>query len=216
MVHESKHPRQASAAFVTLKDMPIVFRGKLLAALMLGGVSVANSLHGQLAAGKQIQASPASKAEENTLQHQVRHQIQVLPYYSVFDYITFTIDGGKVTLTGHVLRPTLRNNAAAAVQTIEGVTSVANLIEVLPKSPSDDDTRRAVYRAIFEDSTLQRYAVSEVPQIHIVLKDGAVLLEGVVASEADKHLAGTRASSVSGIAGVRNNLAVHAKDSQPN
>jgi hyperosmotically inducible protein len=188
-----------------------------LAGLVLAGFFIANSLDGQQAAGKkQIKAPSASKAEENTLQHQVRHQIQVLPYYSVFDYITFTIDEGKVTLTGHVLRPTLRNNAEAGVKTIEGVTSVTNLIAVLPKSPSDDDARRAVYRAIFEDSTLQRYAVSDVPQIHIVLENGGVYLEGVVASESDKNLAGARASSVTGITGVKNNLAVRTKDHPPN
>jgi osmotically-inducible protein OsmY len=196
--------------------MLIICRSKARAALILAGFFVANSLYGQQAAGrKPIMASSASKAEENPLQHQVRHQIQALPYYSVFDYITFAIDGGKVTLTGHVLRPTLRNSAEAGVKTIEGVTSVTNLIAVLPKSPSDDDARRAVYRAIFEDSTLQRYAVSDVPQIHIVLEDGAVYLEGFVASEADKNLAGTRASGVSGVTGVKNNLAVHTKNNPP-
>ena len=197
--------------------MLIAFRSKLPGALILAGFFVANSVYGRQAVGKkQLKASSVSKAEENTLQHQVRHQIQILPYYSVFDYVTFTIDGGKVTLTGHVLRPTLRKSAEASVKTIEGVSDVINLIEVLPKSPSDDDTRRAVYRAIFEDSTLQRYAVSDVPQIHIVIEDGAVYLEGPVTSEGDKNLAGTRASSVSGVTGVKNNLTVHAKNSPPN
>jgi len=214
-VHESKHPQRTAAAFVTLKDMLTVCRSKLHAALILAGFVVAVSAYGQQAAGKRQLKASASKAEDNTLQHQVRHQIQILPYYSVFDYITFTIDGGKVTLTGHVLRPTLRNSAEAAVKTIEGVTSVTNLVEVLPKSPSDDDTRRGVYRAIFEDAILQRYAVSDVPQIHIVLEGGAVYLEGVVASEGDKNLAGTRASSVSGVAHVKNNLAVHTKNNPP-
>ena len=197
--------------------MLIAFRSKLPGALILAGFFVANSVYGRQAVGKkQLKASSVSKAEENTLQHQVRHQIQILPYYSVFDYVTFTIDGGKVTLTGHVLRPTLRKSAEASVKTIEGVSDVINLIEVLPKSPSDDDTRRAVYRAIFEDATLQRYAVSDVPQIHIVLEGGAVYLEGVVTSEGDKNLAGTRASSVSGVTRVKNNLAVHTRNSPPN
>jgi hyperosmotically inducible protein len=140
----------------------------------------------------------------------------VLPYYSVFDYITFRLDGDKVTLTGYVLRPTLRSDAEAAVKSLEGISSVKNLIEVLPKSSVDDDSRRAVYRAIFEDSTLQRYAVSDVPVIHILLRSGEVILEGVVSSEAEKNLASTRASSVSGITSVKNNISIHPKTAPAN
>ena len=156
------------------------------------------------------------KPEEPQLSHEIRHQLSVLPYYSVFDYIAFTLDGNKVTLTGYVMRPTLRANAEAAVKSLEGVASVQNMIEVLPKSPADDDSRRAVYRAIFEDSTLQRYAVSEVPVIHIVLRNGEVTLEGVVGTEAEKGLASTRASGVSGISAVKNNIAVRPKGAPAN
>ena len=148
--------------------------------------------------------------------HDIRHQLLMLPYYSVFDYITFSLDGSKVTLSGQVVRPTLRADAEGAVKSIEGVAAVNNLIEVLPKSSADDELRRGVYRAIFEDAALQRYAVSEVPAIHILLKEGSVTLEGAVASESDKRLAATRATGVTGVAGVKNNLAVRAKDAPAN
>ncbi len=161
-------------------------------------------------------AVAAAKAEEPQLSREIRHQIAVLPYYSVFDYIAFTVEGDKVTLTGYVLRPTLRANAEGAVKSLEGVSSVKNLIEVLPKSSTDNDSRRAVYRAIFEDSTLQRYAAAEIPAIHIILRNGEVTLEGVVATEAEKSLATARASSVSGILGVKNNIAVHPKSAPTN
>ena len=172
-----------------------------------------------LPAQRPAKSKPAKveiKSEEPQLSREIRHQLAVLPYYSVFDYIAFTLDGSKVTLTGYVMRPTLRANAEAAVKSLEGVASVQNLIEVLPKSPADDDSRRAVYRAIFEDSTLQRYAVSEVPVIHIVLRNGEVTLEGVVATEAEKSLASTRASGVSGISAVKNNIVVRPKGAPAN
>ena len=158
----------------------------------------------------------AAKPEEHSLAHDIHHQLLVLPYYSVFDFITFTLDGGKVTLTGQVVRPTLRTDAEGAVKSIEGVTAVNNRIEVLPKSAGDDELRRDVYRAIFEDKALQRYAVSEVPAIHILLKEGRVTLEGPVASDGDKRLAATRATGVTGVAGVKNNLVVRAKDAPTN
>jgi len=161
-------------------------------------------------------ATAASKTEESQLSREIRHQLFVLPYYSVFDYITFTLEGDKVTLNGYVLRPSLRANAEAAVKSLEGVSTVKNLIEVLPKSSTDDDFRRAVYRSLFEDSTLQRYAVPEVPVIHVILRNGEVTLEGTVSTEAEKNLASTRASSVSGISSVKNNISIRPKGAPAN
>lgn len=158
----------------------------------------------------------AAKPEENALVHEIRHQLQVLPYYSVFDYIAFTLDGSKVTLTGYVLRPHLRGDAEHAIGSIEGVSIVSNLIQVLPKSSTDNDLRRSVYRAIFEDSELQRYAISAVPTIHILVKEGAVTLEGSVDNEDDKRLAESRASGVSGVSSVSDHLGVHAKGAPAN
>lgn len=165
---------------------------------------------------KKSAAKAAAKPEEHSLAHDVRHQLQVLPYYSVFDYITFHLEGGKVTLSGQVVRPTLRTEAEAAVRSLEGINSVTNQIEVLPKSPADDELRRGVYRAIYEDAVLQRYAVSALPAIHILVKDGGVTLEGTVASESEKNLAGARANSVTGVTGVRNSLVLRAKDAPAN
>jgi len=75
---------------------------------------------------------------------------------------------------------------------------------------------RDSYRSIFEDSTLQRYAVSDVPVIHILLRNGEVILEGVVSTEAEKNLASARASSVSGITTVKNNLSIRPKGAPAN
>jgi len=63
---------------------------------------------------------------------------------------------------------------------------------------------------------LQRYAVSDVPVIHILLRNGEVTLEGVVSSEAEKNLASKRASSVSGITGVINHISIHSKNAPAN
>ena len=214
-MREWKQSAKPRAAFGNLEYMHFTICRKLAPFLIIGLVLAAPSLRAQhLPAAKPAIAAP--KVEEPQLSREIRHQLFVLPYYSVFDYITFTLDADKVTLTGYVLRPTLRANAEAAVKSLEGVSSVKNLIEVLPKSATDDDSRRAVYRSIFEDSTLQRYAVSEVPVIHIILRNGEVTLEGAVAAESEKNMASTRASSVSGVSTVKNNLAVRPKGAPAN
>jgi len=155
------------------------------------------------------------KMQEN-LTKEVRHQLLLLPYYSVFDNLLFKVDADKVTLLGQVVRPTLKSDAEAAVKSIEGVASVDNQIEVLPVSPMDDQVRRAVYRAIYSDPGLSKYGWSALPSIHIVVKNGNVTLEGVVDSESDRNLANLRASGVPNVFSVTNNLRAGLGDSKKN
>lgn len=155
-----------------------------------------------------VKKPQAEEKYPTTLTREIQHQILMLPFYSVFDSITFRIDGNKVTLHGQVVRHTLKDHAEAAVKSLEGVNSVVNEIEVLPVSPADDELRRSVYRALYEDSDLARYAVQAVPAIHIIVKNGNVALEGFVGSETDKNRAALRADSVPKAVSVKNNLVV--------
>jgi hyperosmotically inducible periplasmic protein len=151
------------------------------------------------------------KMQQN-LMREVRHQLLLLPYYSVFDNLMFKVDGDKVTLLGQVVRPTLKSDAESAVKGLEGVSAVDNQIEVLPVSPMDDQLRRAVYRAIYGDTVLSRYGWSALPSIHIIVNNGHVTLEGVVDSESDKNLANLRANAVPNVFSVVNNLTVAPSD----
>jgi hyperosmotically inducible protein len=127
----------------------------------------------------------SSKSEERIIR-QVREELVTLPFYSLFDNLTYKVQDGKVVLMGQVVRPTLKTSAERVVKDIEGVQTVENQIEVLPVSPNDDRIRLAVYRAIYSKPGLDMYALRAVPTIHIIVKNGHVTLEGAVASEADK------------------------------
>ncbi len=142
------------------------------------------------------------------LEDRVRHEILMLPYYNVFDAISFRVDDGTVTLFGQVTHPVVKDDAERAVKHLEGVQTVKNEIEVLPLSPFDNQIRWAEYRAIYGFPALQRYQLGAVPQIHIIVKDGHVTLEGIVGSEQDKELAYMRASGVPNVFSVTNNLRV--------
>lgn len=139
---------------------------------------------------------------------EIRHELVMLPYYGVFDNLSYKVDGYKVTLMGQVTRPTLKSDAERVVKDIEGIEQVTNNIEVLPVSPADDRIRLAAYRTIYGHTTLNRYALNAVPPIHIIVRNGNIALEGVVATEADKNVAGIQANSVPGAFGVTNNLRV--------
>jgi hyperosmotically inducible protein len=65
-----------------------------------------------------------------------------------------------------------------------------------------------VYKAIYGDPGLNRYALQAVPSIHIIVNNGSITLTGAVSTEMDKNVAGIRANSVPGTFAVTNNLQV--------
>ena len=147
------------------------------------------------------------------LERKVRKELVMLPFFSIFDNLTYSIDGSKVILSGQVSRPTLKSDASGVVYRIPGVTSVENRIEVLPLSPNDNRIRLAVARAIYGHSVLNRYAAGALPSIHIIVKNGDVTLEGVVANQMDRNIANIQANGVFGVFSVTNNLKVENRRS---
>jgi hyperosmotically inducible protein len=149
-----------------------------------------------------------SKTGLTSLEKDVRHELVMLPWLGVFDNVEFQVNGSEVILTGQVTRPTLKSDAEGVVKRVEGVERVVNNIEVLPLSPFDDQIRLATYRSVYGFGPLSRYNWGPVPPIHIVVKNGNVTLQGVVANETDKNMATMRASQVSGVFSVTNELRV--------
>ena len=88
------------------------------------------------------------------------------------------------------------------------MSEVVNKIEVLPVSSNDDRIRRAVFRAIYYNPVLSRYALQAVPPIHIVVRNGDVTLEGVVGASMERNVADAQANGVAGVFSVVNNLRV--------
>src|SRR5437667_94916 len=157
-----------------------------------------------------LSSAQSSRGPERLVK-EVRHELVMLPYYNVFDNLAYKVDGGTVTLMGQVTRPTLKSDAERVVKSIEGVERVVNNIEVLPLSPNDDRLRLALFRAIYGDTALNRYGLQAVPPIHIIVNNGKVTLEGVVANEMDKNVANIRANGVPGVFSVKNNLRVEGR-----
>jgi hyperosmotically inducible protein len=145
---------------------------------------------------------------ETRIAREVRHELLMLPYYTLFDDLRYRVNGSTVDLLGDVVNPTLKGDAEAAVKKIEGVEKVNNQINILPPSPVDDRIRQQAARAIFSYDGLSRYGWEAAPSIHIIVKGGRITLMGIVDSEADKNAAGIRANGVPGVFSVQNNLVV--------
>ena len=151
------------------------------------------------------------------LKEEVRHQLVMLPYYTLFDWLQAEVDSnGVVTLAGQVVWPALKHDAEWNVMRISGVSRVTNNIEVLPLSNFDVQLRQALYRSVYkQDSPLLRYALQSVGPIHIIVKNGHVTLKGVVASQAEKQLALIAANGVPYVFHVQNDLEVAGKAVPP-
>ncbi|MCU1319376.1 MAG: putative periplasmic or secreted lipoprotein [Edaphobacter sp.] len=183
-------------------------------------------------------------SQEDTLRivKDVQKKLGSLTNYSVFDWITFGIQGKTLILKGYASRPTLKDEAGRVVKDIPGIDSVKNEIEVLPLSPNDDRIRAAVYNRIYTQPALSKYnanagslaramgpggrsfglmagGITNNPPIgyhaiHIIVKNGHVSLYGVVLNQGDAAIAGMQANSAPGAFSVDNNLVVQGSTSK--
>lgn len=143
---------------------------------------------------------------ESPLERRIREVLRDLPYFSVFDYVAYRVDDGRVTLYGAVMHAPLREDAATAVRSIDGVSRVFNLIRFLPNSPQDNRVRQRVFGAVYSDRILAPYAALGGGAIRILVERGWVILEGQVSTDADRRRAAALASVVPGVVRVTSRL----------
>jgi hyperosmotically inducible protein len=186
----------------------------------------------------QAQNAAPTWSQDDTVRivKEVQKKLGSLTTYSVFDWITFGIHGKTLVLKGYASRPVLKSDAENAVKNIPGIEHVDNQIEVLPPSPNDDRIRAEVYNRIYTSPALSIYnanagrlrgglgaarlagGITNDPPlgfhaIHIIVKNGNVMLFGVVNSETDVAIAGMQANSAPGVFSVENYLI--AQNSKP-
>ena len=162
-------------------------------------IAAAFSALAQAPAGK---TKPAPGLERKIFKKLIR-----LPYYGVFDHITFKVDDGTVTLSGKVAVARNRKDAESEVKRLEGVREVINRIEVLPPSPFDNRIRRRVLQTLATRGMF-RYLQEPFPSVRLIVDGGRLVLEGYVANRGDYNLINVLSSGVSDVFSVRNNLLI--------
>jgi hyperosmotically inducible periplasmic protein len=157
-------------------------------------------------------AFTAGPQDESQLARKVRHELLMLPYYSIFTDLAFHVNGSVVTLEGACPPEPpwdIKKDAENVVKRIPGVTQVVNNIKELPLSDMDWQIRRAEAKAIYGDAEIgTRYGYQALPSIHIIVDNGHVTLEGVVDNQFDDTLIRTRANQVPNVFSVTDNLVV--------
>ena len=137
---------------------------------------------------------------------QVRHELAMMPYITTYDFISYTMVGSNVILTGWTVRQTNRNDAYNRVKSVEGVDKIVNNIEILPMGRFDMEIRAGVRARL--QRNLSRYFWGSGSDIKIVVKNGRVILLGTVSSKADSDIASIQSNTVPGVFHVFNLLKV--------
>jgi len=167
------------------------------------------SSNGPVVADYKLQVSPSDPIEAK-IAKEVRHELLMLPWYSLFDDLEFSVQGRTVTLSGFVTseHAVTKSDAENAVKRIEGVEKVINNIQVLPPSPLDTQVREQAFQALTRTGSLSRYFWEAAPSIHIIVKNQRITLAGFVNSESDKNLATLAVNGIPGVFQVTNELRV--------
>jgi len=170
----------------------------------------ADSLAANDPARRLVDPSKFTTQRDAALYEKIRHELAMMPYITEFDFISFTLSGGNVVLTGWTIRQTNRSTANNAVRDIPGVESVVNNIDVLPLGATDMQIRAGARAAL--QRQLSRYFWGNGSDIKIVVKNGQILLLGTVTRQADSDLATIQCNSVRGAFKVFNMLRVQSSE----
>ena len=141
---------------------------------------------------------------------QARHDILTYPWFTIFDWITLEIQGDRLIVNGQVTLPSKKQDIGNFLAHVKGVADLEDNLEVLPTSEYDDSLRVAIARAIYNDPYFIHYHQA-LPSIHIIVKNGNVTLEGVVANQLDRAKAETDARLAATYFNFTDNLQIESK-----
>ena len=175
-----------------------------------------------------ISAASETPGDVQETARKVRKALAKLPYYGVFDFLAFSIDGGVITLKGFAHRPALKREAEQMVEHAVKA-DVVNSIEILPTSTFDDRIRWSTFQRVYTDDIASRYVSGGEMEVryeivdmalfpgmepygtypvHIIVKGRKVLLIGLLDNDLDKTQVLIRARQIPNTTGVEDAISV--------
>jgi len=146
-----------------------------------------------------------------SLRHEVEDELEWDPRLDSRE-IGVAVKDGVVTLTGQVSSYAARCAAEQAAQSVVGVQGIAN--DIVVKLPLES-TRTDAEIAAIAVMTLKHNVTVPSDDIKVIVRDGAISLEGHVDHWFEKNAAQATLSTLRGIRGIANNLAIRQQASQP-
>lgn len=117
-------------------------------------------------------------------------------------------NNGIVTISGEVNNILAKKRATAIAETVKGVRSVINTIEVRSTGMTDSEIAESVRTALIFDPATDSW------EINVKVNDGVVTLTGNVDSWQEKWLAGKVAEGVAGVRDLNNRIEVNVNTSR--
>jgi hyperosmotically inducible protein len=170
------------------------------AARRVGGVTVIDNIN--------VHAEDVTPGQ---IAEQARKDIVTYYAYTIFDNITMEVRGDRLIVNGQVTQPYKKQDIANYLAHVKGVAELDNNLEVLPTSEYDDSLRLAIARAVYNDPFFTRYGNQALPPVHIIVKNGNVTLEGVVATALDRTKAETDPRLAATYFNLTDNLRIERK-----
>lgn len=116
------------------------------------------------------------------------------------NFIDADSDNGVITLTGEVGNLLAKERAAALAETVKGVRSVVNRLNVKPSGEADSSIEKNVEWALTRNPATEAY------EVEVEVDNAEVVLTGTVDSWQERRLAEQVAKSVSGVEHVRSEI----------
>jgi osmotically-inducible protein OsmY len=116
--------------------------------------------------------------------------------------INVHVSDGIVTLTGNLGNILAAERTVRIAESIRGVKSVIDKIDILPVFRTDKKIRRDAVTALLNNPAISLY------NIGVAVKDGEVSSSGTVDTWAEKRIAGESLMAVKGIKNVSNNIGI--------
>jgi len=160
--------------------------------------------------GVAISAAPILASEQAQANlRAVRGQLNRVGYITAFDYLSASVQGSRVVLSGFTIGLGVRSEAEGRVKTLDFVEVVTNNIEQLPLSGGDRQIRAEVLSRLVR--YIPRAYSGNRALIRIKVNRGEVTLVGLVESELLKGVAEVQTQTVPLVRSVTNQLVVRER-----
>lgn len=194
------------SGLATLDGSVQLYRDKLRAARLAGSVRGAEGVRNRVEV--QTDRVPDEQLRETLAEKLAYDRID---RGQMFNYLTLGVENGVVTVGGDVRDDIDRDSALDIVAKTPGVVDIVDRIHISGGSAIDDRARIRVARAIYGDPMMQKYRISPLAPIRIVVEKGTITLYGVVDSQIDHTTALLRAREVAGTYDVVDRLEIASK-----
>ena len=193
---------------VCVKDGIVTLSGKTNSCFKkLSAERAVKKVSGVKALAEDLQVGAAENREETNDTELAAAILKTLEWHPEVpvEKITIKVEDGFVTLEGEVDWRDQYDQAQAAIEHLEGVRSVTNLLSVKKRATSEDIVKKI-------SNTFRNSATLDASRIKAKVIGSTVVLEGTVRSLAEKEDAESAAWTAVGITNVDNQLEIKEEE----